>query len=63
MTKTNEYLNRLEKLGYKPHEAVRIIEHFHKYFSKEYLELLITSMENEKYVAKVQSEPDRAKRW
>lgn len=50
---TNEYLNRLKKLGYKPHEAVRIIEHFHKYFSKEYLELLITSMENENYVANV----------
>jgi hypothetical protein len=56
---TNEYLNRLKKMGYKPHEAVHILEHFHKYFNKEYLELLITSMENEHYVANVQPKSHR----
>ena len=55
MSKTNDYLNRLRKLGFKPHEAVRIIEDFHKYFNEEYLELLITSMETENYVARIQS--------
>lgn len=55
MGKTNDYLNRLKKMGYKPQEAVHIIEHFHKYFNEEYLELLITSLENEKYVARIQS--------
>lgn len=44
----NDYLQRLKRIGYKPHEAVQIIECFYKYFDSTYLNAFITSIENEK---------------
>lgn len=44
----NDYISRLKNVGYKPHEAVQIIECFYKYFNSDYLNAFITSIENEK---------------
>lgn len=55
-----KYVERLKRLGFKPHEAVRISQDMLKYFDEMHLDALIDSLEAEGYVAKVQPEPDRA---
>lgn len=48
-----KYVERLKRRGFKAHDAARICQDMLKYFDEKHLDAMISSLEDEGYVAKV----------
>ena len=56
----NEYVERLVRMKFKPCYAVRLILAIQSYVDEEHADKFVKMLEDENYVAVLQSESDRA---
>lgn len=59
MSRVNEYVERLRRLGFKPHNAVRMCEVFYKDLNEDYLDAVVNSLEADNNVEGIQSKSVR----